>query len=83
MPDPVALLNKFLVGVQPNGQIRILNMPLQARPEGLEISSLPQWPATAPLTADEALNLAAWLVEATGRRADLDRILDEIEARPG
>jgi hypothetical protein len=80
LPDT---LNKFCVGASIDGRIAILNVPLQARQlaTGTDaIDSMPLWPAVAPLTASEALNLAAWLVAVTGRRAEFLRLLDAVEA---
>ena len=70
--------NKLLVGGSTDGTIQILNLPMKARtsPGG---GALPLWPAPAPLRPDEAINLAAWLVALSGRRAAFLRLLDEIE----
>jgi hypothetical protein len=73
--DPPNTLNKFLVGALAD-QVVILNLPLTAR-RGM--GEMPDYPVPAPLTPDEALSLAAWLVAITGRRADFDRLLDAIE----
>lgn len=83
-PNPVDVdtLNKFGVGVTGDGKIVVLNPPLQARRlvTGTDaMDTMPAWPAVAPLTVPEALNLAAWLVTVTGRRFQFDVILDEIE----
>ncbi len=79
--------NLFLVGAigvtnsigTSETRVQILNLPLLARtiPGG---GALPLWPAPAPLSQNEALNLAAWLVAVTGRRADFLRLLDEVES---
>jgi len=81
-PDVPATLNKFAVGVAGDGSIVILNAPLQARRRDfveVEDAGMPEWPAVAPLTVSEALNLAAWLVAVTGRRAEFNALLDAIE----
>lgn len=85
--NPVAeadTLNKFAVGVAGDGSIVILNAPLQADQARskriVEGAGLSAWPAVAPLSVSEALNLAAWLVAVTGRRFEFDGILDAIEA---
>ena len=69
--------NKFAVGGTTDGGIVILNAPLQAmhRPG----AGLPDWPAIAPLSAAEALNLAAYIVAVSGRRAEFLALLDAIE----
>ena len=75
-------LNKFAVGVAGDGRIAILNAPLQCRRRDfveVEDAGMPEWPAVAPLTASEALNLAAWLVAVTGQRSRFDALLDAIE----
>lgn len=78
--NPVAVdtFNKFGVGGTSDGKIVILNAPLQAmhRPG----AGLPDWPAIAPLSPGEALNLAAWIVAITGRRFEFNAVLDEIQA---
>jgi hypothetical protein len=58
--------------------VEILNLPLKARTENGG-GALPLWPAPAPLRLDEAINLAAWIVAMTGRRAEFLRLLEEIE----
>ena len=75
-------LNKFVVGSAANGTIVILNPPLQARRRaaGIAGDTMPEWPAVAPLTVSEALNLAAWLVAVSGRRDEFDRLLEAIQA---
>jgi len=82
-PDAIPnTLNRFAVGVTGKGLIAILNAPLQARRRDfveVEDAGMPEWPAVAPLTAPEALNLAAWLVAVTGRRAEFNALLDAIE----
>jgi hypothetical protein len=80
--------NKFAVTVHPSGQISVLNPPLQARggvsPSGQD--TMPRWPAIAPLSPDEALNLAAWLVATAQRvctgdaRTQFNLLLGAIEA---
>ena len=81
--DEATLLNKFAVGVAGDGTIVILNAPLQARAarsrQLVRAAGLTEWPAVAPMTVAEALNLAAWLVAVSGRRADFDQLLDAIE----
>ncbi len=84
--NPVAdvdTLNKFAVGVAGDGTIVILNAPLQAAAarsrQLVRAAGLTEWPAVAPLTVSEALNLAAWLVAVTGRRFEFNGILDAIE----
>jgi hypothetical protein len=80
--DTLVTLNKFAVGAAANGTIVICNAPLQARRRDVLDDgslSMPEWPAVAPLTVSEALNLAAWLVAVTGRREEFNRLLDAIE----
>ncbi len=67
--------NKFGVDVDDAGAIVIGNAPLQARRRpGAE---MPDWPAVAPLSPDEAINLAAWLVAKAG--ADRARFLELLD----
>jgi len=85
MPGKPDTLNKFAVAVHSSGQIAVLNAPLQAR-DGVQSSgqdSMPRWPAIAPLSTADALNLAAWLVAVArvngATREEFDRLLDAIE----
>jgi hypothetical protein len=87
-PDAPNTLNRFAVGVNGDGWIVILNLPLLARlapapaedHHGRPVSpALPEWPAVAPLAHPEALNLAAWLVAVSGQRAVFLRLLDAVE----
>lgn len=84
-------MNKFLVGASADGKaICVLNLPMEYRLAdvlkeiGILAASSPTdvraWPAPAPFTPDEALNLAAWLVAVTGRRADFLALLDAVQA---
>lgn len=80
-PVGVDTLNKFRVGIASDGTIAVLNPPLQARrlvPGANLTDTMPEWPAIAPLTVAEALNLAAWIVAVTGRRFEFNSALDEI-----
>jgi hypothetical protein len=79
----VDTINKFAVGGAANGTIVVLNAPLQARRRVMgtnAMDTMPEWPAIAPLTVSDALNLAAWLVAVTGRRDEFGQLLDAIEA---
>ena len=81
--DAPNTMNKFLVGagVGERAGIVILNLPLLARRGDLQPGAgMPEWPALAPLTADEAINLAAWLVAVSGKRAEFLRLLKAVEA---
>lgn len=71
---PLDTFNKFMVGAG-HGGIVILNLPLQARGQR---NSMPGWPAAGPLTEDEALSLAAWLVACTGKRDRFNEVLDAV-----
>ena len=79
----VDTINKFAVGGAANGTIVVLNAPLQARRRVMgtnAMDTMPEWPAIAPLTVSDALNLAAWLVAVTGRRDEFQQLLDAIVA---
>jgi len=84
MPSPIDVANKFLVSVHSSGHIVVLNLPLQARAVSnpVDTATLKHWPAVAPLTTDEALNLAAWLVAVAqvggATREDFDRLLHAV-----
>lgn len=82
-------LNRFMVGSSVNGQIVILNLPMGVEAgvttpavdhEGTTVApALPRWPAVGPINSDEAINLAAWLVAVSGRRAEFLLLLDAVE----
>jgi hypothetical protein len=86
-PDTI---NRFMVGANVAGQIVILNLPMGVRAtvttpavdhEGTPVMpALPEWPAVGPLTAEEAINLAAWLVAVSGKRAEFVRLLAAVES---
>lgn len=58
----------------------IRNLPLQAMPaQPTDAPGGMRWPATAPLSCDEAIDLAVWLIKVTGHRPMVDVILDELE----
>jgi hypothetical protein len=69
-------MNKFLVGALADSVV-ILNLPITHRRN--EAMGMSEWPVPAPLTPDEALNLAAYLVAATGQRAKFLELLHAIE----
>ncbi len=82
---PPNTLNRFAVGAGGEffgtvpGQIVILNLPLNARrSDQVEGTAMPHWPVPAPLTADEAINLAAWLVALSGKRAEFLELLEAV-----
>jgi len=82
-------INKFLVGARAGAdQVVILNLPLQARaqlqlrthdPNLDKADELPEWPAVGPLTPDEAINLAAWLVAVSGKKREFLELLAAVE----
>lgn len=78
-----------MVGANVGGQIVILNLPLGV---GATVTTpavdgrgnpvapaLPRWPAVGPLTASEAINLAAWLVAVSGRKPEFLELLAAVE----
>ena len=72
----VDTLNKFCVAVK-GDHVLILNLPLSYyRSEG---SIMPEFPVSAPLTHEEALSLAAWLVAVTGKRERFLELLHAVE----
>lgn len=77
-----SILNKFLV--RPRGdEVAIYNLPIGARTRGE--GPMPGFPVAAPLTCEEAINMAAWLVSVAGHvdpdaRRRLDEMLDVIAA---
>lgn len=80
----MTIANKFSVGLE-GEKVVILNLPLQAMPEGHAPPGGMRWPAPAPLSCDEAIGLAVWLIWVTGHRPMFDVLLDEFEdlAREG
>lgn len=84
MPEKPDVLNRFAVSVHSSGQIVVLNPPLQPREVSTPLDNMRARHVVAPLSADDALNLAAWLVAVAhvsgggAARAAFDRLLDAI-----
>jgi hypothetical protein len=71
-------VNKFGVALE-GDTVVIRNLPLQAMPAADAPGGM-KWPAPAPLSCDEAIDLAVWLIKVTGHRPMFDVISDELEA---